>query len=276
MKRALVALGALAAFHVGASALAQDPHGHGAPPRLAPQTGRPPAIASGAAHGPAAAGAHGPAAAGPAAGAHGDGHGDAHGDGHHGPGHINWMYGLIAERSDVKEPSLLWRPKGMPAPYAASLINFAAFAYIIARLGKKPIMDGLKKRRDDLMRDIDEAGKVRDEAEERLAEYEEKLDNLESEVDRVKKDYEEQAKRDEARILAEAKERREKMKKDAELTVAQEARELEARLLAETVARASVQAETLVKQRLTAQDHDRLAEELLADLGKQTSLGASA
>ncbi len=262
MKRALIALTALAALHVGAVALAQDPHPKAAP-RIAPQTARPVVTAHGASE-VKPAGPHAPAA-----------EGGAHDDGHHGPGHINWFYGLVAAREGVTEPSLLWRPKDMPAPYAAAVINFVLFGYIIMRIGKRPLLDGLKKRRDDLMREVDEAARIRDEAEERLAEYEDKLEHLEGEVARVKEEYEEQAHRDEERLLAEAKERREKMKRDAELTVLAEGRELEAELLVETIARASAQATSLVSERLTAADHDRLAEELLVDLRSQSVFGGA-
>lgn len=263
---ALVGVAGLS-LSLSASAQPDDGHGHGRPQIQPPPAGArrmPPGMDP---RGKAPADPHGKAAD-PHAGhgapdAHGGGHG-APGE-HHGPGHINWAYGLLGEKDGVP-PSLMYRPKGMPVPFLANLINFGVLAFLAVRFGKKPLQDGLKKRRDDLMREIDEAAKVKEEAEDRLAEYEEKMESLEDELARIKKDYAEQGKRDEERIVREAKERRARMKRDAELLLDQEGKSVQAALLAETVQRATAAAEKLVQERLSAQDHERLADEYLREV----------
>ena len=49
------------------------------------------------------------------------------------PPPINWWHGFLGEKADVP-PSALWRAPGEPAPFLASLFNFAAlvaFAVIV-------------------------------------------------------------------------------------------------------------------------------------------------
>jgi F-type H+-transporting ATPase subunit b len=215
-----------------------------------------------------------------------DGHGkphDPHGSmvaGEHGGAHhellpINWTYGLFGEKEGV-EASLFWRPKGMPVPFLANLINFGVLAFLAFRYGKKPLADGLQKRRDTLMQEIDEAAKVKGAAEKRLAEYKKKMKTLDSEVERIRKESAEEAKREEERIVREAKEKRERMRRDAQFLLEQEQKGLQQALLAKTVDQASAAAEKLLVQRLSAADQDRLAEDYLRDIGKNVQSGGVA
>jgi F-type H+-transporting ATPase subunit b len=213
---------------------------------------------------PPPGGAHGPTA-GPSD-SHGAPSADAHGGEHH-LGPINWAFGLLGEKEGV-EPDLMTRRKGMPVPFLANLINFAVLAYLGVRFGGKPLTEGLKKRKQDIMRDIDEAGKTRAEAEDRLSEYEGKLAKIDDELTRIKREYAEQGGRDKDRILQEARERRARMKRDAEMLVEQEGKSLEKSMLEQTVARATSAAEDLIKQRLGGADQDRLADEYLKDVAR--------
>lgn len=234
-----------------------QPGGHGMPPgvRIPPA---PPPGGHGNPHGPTAGPGdpHAPPAS-----------GDAHGGGEHHLGPINWAFGLFGEKDGV-EPDLMTRRKGMPVPFLANLINFAVLAYLGMRFGQKPLTEGLKKRKLDIMREIDEAGKVRAEAEERLAEYEGKLSKIDDELTRIKREYAQQGERDKDRIVQEARERRARMKRDAELLVEQEGKALEKSMLEQTVARATTSAEDLIKQRLASADHDRLADDFLKDVAR--------
>ena len=232
------------------------PGGHAvpAPPRghAAPGVGLPPNP-----HAPAAHGAP-----------------DAHGGDDHAPGAINWYYGLLGEKDGVA-PDLWNRPKGMPVPFLANLINVSVLIWLGLRYGKKPLEEGLKKRKIDLMREIDEAGKVKAEAKARLAEYEGKLAKIDEELARITKDYAEQGVRDKERIVREAKEKRARMKRDAELLVSQEGKAIEKALLEQTVTRATAAAESLVAHGLAAGDHDRLADEYLHAVARVGLGGAS-
>lgn len=189
------------------------------------------------------------------------------------PGPINWASGLLGEKEGLTEPNLLWRPKGMPVPFLASLVNFAVLLGLGVKFGAKPLSDGLKKRKEDLMRDIDDAAKVKAEAQARYDEYKAKLDAIEGDVSRIKQESSEAGVREQERLTKEAADKRARLKRDAEFLLEQERKLARQQLVAETVTRASAAARQLLQTKLAQSDQDRLADEYLKGLG--SSLKAS-
>lgn len=231
-------------------------------------------------HAPAAEHGHGDAvpAEAHAEGAHAEG---AHGNASHGEHHvptvddINWYYGMLYE-SEGAEPSLLVRPKGMPVPFLGYLLNAAILYAIVYRFAKSPIREGLAKRKATIERGMKEAAEVKAAAEASLADYEEKLETIESEVERIRRDMRQAGENERARVLSEARSRRERLERDARLLVEQEfaaAREL---LLRETVQSALASATATLKASITPQDHARLAEEYLTRLPSMKGVGLDA
>lgn len=190
------------------------------------------------------------------------------------PEDINWIYGLISEKKGA-EPSLWFRPVGMPPPFLATLINFGILIFLAVRYGRKPVAEGLAKRKDTILRDIEEAQRLRSAAETRLREYEAKLAHIHEELERVSKDFRDQGERERDRIVREAGERRERMKKDAEFLLSQELKQMKTDLLREAVDEATRRAQELLTQRLTQADHDRFAEQFITDLRPAKGAGAS-
>jgi F-type H+-transporting ATPase subunit b len=184
---------------------------------------------------------------------------------------FNWSYGFLGEKEGV-EPSLAYRPKGMPAPFLANLLNAALLFTIIVTFGKKPIAEGLKKRKERIVQGMEEAGKMKADAAVSLAEYEKKLEHLDAEIERIKREMQEAAQLERHRILAEAKERRDRMERDARLLVEQELKAAREALVRDTVASAMRSAEDLIAKELGAADHDRLAKEYLETLKKPGAL----
>jgi F-type H+-transporting ATPase subunit b len=156
----------------------------------------------------------------------------------------------------------------MPAPFLANIINAAILFGIVIVAGKKPVIEGLKKRKERIVQGMEEAGKMKAEAEKQLGEYEERLKHLDSEIARIKKDMRESAEAERHRILAEAKDRRERMERDAKLLVDQEMKAAREALMHETVAAAMKSAEEIIAKELVGADHDRLAGDYLATLQK--------
>lgn len=259
-----------------------DPHGPPSvpPARLvAPSGGQPGRMA---APGSAARGAPGHNAATDRAGAaHGEsGHGEsdhaAHGehDEKAPPPPINWWHGLLGEKAN-EPPSILWREPGEPAPFLASLLNFGILVLIVNRYGKRALADALVKRKETITREIDEATRLRKAAEDRLSQYEAKLAKISDELERVHREFREQGERDKERIIQEAKERRERMRKDTEIVLAQEAKQMQKELLAEIVAQATRTATEILSKNTTLGDHDRFAEAFLHQLRTGTRLTVS-
>ncbi len=212
---------------------------------------------------------HGPRAehAGPQHGAaeHGEHAGHAEHDENAAPEPINWWHGLLGEKADAP-PSLLWREPGEPPPFLASVINFALLVFIVVRFGKKPLAAALSKRKDTIVRDLEDARRMREAAEQRLGEYEAKLAKIHEELDRLRREFRDQGERDKQRILAEANERRERMKKDAEILLSQEVKQIRQELVVEVVAEATRLARDLLAKEMTLGDHDRFADAFLAEI----------
>jgi F-type H+-transporting ATPase subunit b len=261
---------------------AADPHapsmrtavpGAPQPPRgSAPRGGQPPQ--HNAASGAAAPGGHGHAPSGNAESGHGAGAHTEH-DEKAPPPPINWWHGLLGEKVN-EPPSILWREPGEPPPYLASVINFGILVLVVNRYGRKALSDALVKRKESITREIDEATRLRKSAEERLAQYEAKLAKISDELERVRREFREQGERDKERIVQEAKERRERMRKDTEIVLAQEGKQLRQELLAEIVEQATRIATEILSKNTTLGDHDRFAEAFLHHLRTGARIGATA
>jgi F-type H+-transporting ATPase subunit b len=193
------------------------------------------------------------------------------GEGDHGGDHapsvhdINWYYGMLGEKEGV-EPSVLWRPTGMPAPYGALLLNSAILYFVLFSLFKKPITEGLAKRKTTILRGMEEAARMKQEAEQQLAGYEAKLAGLDEDIARLQREMRSAGEAERARILAEARERRERMERDAHVLVEQELKAVRERLIRETLESALASAARKLKDQLGPAEQQALADRYLAEI----------
>lgn len=193
------------------------------------------------------------------------------------PHHVNWWQGMLMVNNERAEKGgfvnhLLFRyhnendacdPKNEPPPFLASLMNFGLLAFVLYRFGKKPIGEALQKRRQTIMGDIENATRLREEAEARLEEYEDRFEHIEETLGQLKAEYATQAELEKKHILAEAEERRVRMRRDAEFRIEQELKGARVALLEEAVLGAVTAAEEIIRQRATTQDQERLAQDYL-------------
>jgi F-type H+-transporting ATPase subunit b len=194
--------------------------------------------------------------------------------------HINWWQGLAGiDNEKAKSASgldkLLWRyynpqnecdPANQEPPILAQVINLAILLGLFIRFGKKPLAEALAKRKKAIVEDIEAARALGDAAEDRLAEYEEQFENLEDRRIELREESQVQWEAEKKRILAEAEERRSRMRRDAEFRVQQELKEAQQEILREAVEGATRAAEELLAKRLSQGDHDRLADEYLTSI----------
>ncbi|HVR20752.1 MAG TPA: ATP synthase F0 subunit B [Polyangiaceae bacterium] len=243
MRVAIVALFVLAG---APTAWADEPEGHAAPSEDA----------------------HGEAAAHADAAAHG---------GHHAPSldDVNWYYGILLEREGV-EPSLLFRPKGMPVPFLGFVLNALVLYAILYRFAKTPVREGLARRKANIERGMKDAAEHKANAQARLDEYEEKLATIEREVERVRNDMREGGELERTRVLADARARRERLERDAKLLVEQEFAAARENLTRELVEAALRSATNTLKTRVTPADHARFADEYLARLSSVKGVSRAA
>jgi F-type H+-transporting ATPase subunit b len=156
----------------------------------------------------------------------------------------------------------------MPAPFGAWLLNAALLYGVIFRYARKPLAEALKNRKSGILRGMNEAKRMRKDAESRLADYESKLDRIDHEIERVTKEMREAAATQRQAVLKDAKERRERMERDARLLVEQELAAAREGMKRELVSQALASATDALKTRLTEEDSRRLADEYLAGLKK--------
>jgi F-type H+-transporting ATPase subunit b len=207
----------------------------------------------------------------------GDGHAPeghvAEAEGHAAHGHdhaptfddVNWFYGFLGEKPGV-QPNLLWRSKGMPVPFGALLLNAGILYFLLFKFGKKPIGDALRQRKLGIMKGMEEAAKMKAEAEASLALYQKKLDDIDQEIARIRSDMKAAGDAESARILSEAKERRGRMERDAQLLIEQELKAARETLLHDTVRAAVQSAEATLKAKIGDGDQQRLADEYLGSI----------
>lgn len=171
----------------------------------------------------------------------------------HGPEAINWT-----DFSDHSRPA-----------YLGLLINFGILLALYYTMGKKGVVDGLKQRRVDIAKEIEEAAAVLAEAKERAKKYQGDLKNADVDAATAKASLVSAGKGEVEKMLSEAEEKAERMKRDAERLVDQERKQLKADLLQETIEKAVDQAQKLLEKQATSEDHARLAQELLAELARK-------
>jgi len=162
--------------------------------------------------------------------------------------------------------SLLWRPPGTPPPFGALLLNTCLLFFVIFKVAKAPVMQGLRTRRQKISSAIDDAAAMKKEAELQLASYQSKLDNLDAEIERVKREMREGAEADRRRVLDEAKARRARIEQEARQLVEQELEALREQLTRETALVALRSARELLKKNTSTEDHRRLCEQYLERL----------
>jgi F-type H+-transporting ATPase subunit b len=186
----------------------------------------------------------------------------------HGAGHDESAEAPEAGEAEGPAPMNWTEFGGRTPPYVAMLINFAVLAAAYYVLGKKGVTDGLQSRRDSIAKDIEDAQRMKHEAEERAKVYQEKLVTLEAEMRTARDSLVQAGEAEQERIVKDAEAKAERMRKDAEFVVEQELKQIRADLLREAVEAAVRAAEDLLKARITPADHERLAEDYLADLGR--------
>ncbi|MBL9108347.1 MAG: ATP synthase F0 subunit B [Myxococcales bacterium] len=188
-------------------------------------------------------------------GGHEGGHGEGHGGGHgHGPKPMN-----MADFSNKETP-----------PYVALLVNFGLLAFAYYSLGKKPVAEALKQRKEDIGKEIIEAQKLLDDALARGKDARKKLKNVDGDKKEAVETLVETGEGERDKIVREAEEKAARVGRDASFLVEQEAKQLRLDITKETVELAVAKAEALLKATVTQADHDRLAEEFLAELATKS------
>ena len=176
-----------------------------------------------------------------------DGHGSAHGD----STLVDRLSHLVSDTT-----------------FQGMVFNFGCLALILYFGARGPLSSFLKQRRASVSDQLAEAKRLRDDAEKLHREYEERLGALDAELEKVRGELIHSGETERERIVQEAETKAALMRKEAEFLISQQLKQLEARLTRETVEAAIAAAESVMREQMTAQDHERLADDFAAKLGE--------
>jgi F-type H+-transporting ATPase subunit b len=208
----------------------------------------------------------------PAAGAHGaEGRGgEAHGGGHGAhhaaapPPPINWFewhYGKDLYGGDLQPGE-----EPMPPGLLFALLNFAIFAGLLVKFAGPKLTTYLRTRHETVKGALDEAASLRAEARAKLDEYNRRIAGVDQEVTRLMHEIRAEAESERDAILAQARAQAESMKRDAQARIESEIARARLALEREVVSAAVQAAETVLRERTTADDQARLFDGFIANL----------
>ncbi len=130
----------------------------------------------------------------------------------------------------------------------------------------KTVPEFLKARRKSIGDAIVNAQKLLKEAKGRAARYQSQLENLDADAKNTREGMQEAGRAEKERIVAEAEDKVRRLHKDATFLLDQEQKQMQEDLLKETVERAVLEAEKLLRAKVTSADQERLAEEFLLQI----------
>ena len=150
-----------------------------------------------------------------------------------------------------------------------TLVIFFLVLGVLRKYAWDPLLDSLKAREDFIRESLETAKKDRDEAEVRLRQYDEKLTEARAEATAIVEEGRRDAEVLRQRIEEEARAEAEKMVQRAkrEIGIAKETAVKELYTLSGTLA--TTIASRIVARELTAEDHERLIDDSIAELGRQ-------
>ena len=145
-------------------------------------------------------------------------------------------------------------------------INFAIFAYIVGRFLVPAIREYLRRRRDEIVADVQAARSALNNAEHALASVRERLNVLEAEAEGIRNDLVAVATRQTERLHVSAEESGKRRLEDARLLAEHERRRDLQAIRGETAALATSIAERRIRAMLSPDDHRAFVRQLLEDV----------
>jgi len=151
-------------------------------------------------------------------------------------------------------------------PFLFVLINFAVLLGILAKWGWPAAQTVAKDRHELIKTALDDAARLRKQAADKLTEYESRLKAADAEIAQLIQGMRADAENDRRAILAAAELQAAQMKRDAELRIAAEIEQARAKLTREVTAAAAAATETLLREKVTAGDQQRLVAGFISDV----------
>jgi F-type H+-transporting ATPase subunit b len=153
--------------------------------------------------------------------------------------------------------------KGCIATDTYRVMNFTVLVVGLFFLLRKPVSQALNARIKGIKDQLSELEAKKKDAEKELAKYTERLTHLEQESEKLIEEYVRQGNEAKARIIDEAKKTVEKLEEQARRNIEHEFKQAKIKLQQDILEKALVNAEALIKNKITSQDQDKLVDEYL-------------
>ena len=153
--------------------------------------------------------------------------------------------------------------KGWVSTDTFRVINFVVLAIALVFILRKPLSHALGSRIKGIKEQLEDLETRKAEAEKKLAEYKAKLAQLEKEAEEIIDDYIKQGHEAKGRILKEAESSAEKLKAQARRNIEHEFELAKLKLQEEIFETSLKKAEEIIKNKISADDQNRIVEEYL-------------
>ncbi len=173
-----------------------------------------------------------------------------------------FLFAAVAFAQEEAEEPMTFMGDWLPR-----LVNFAIIAGVLVYFTRKPIRDFFKSRTEQIAKAMQESKEARDRAVAALTDMERKIKELEAETARMVADAQARGEKDRQAIVAEGKKVVEDIQAqvkesiDIEVQKAKSALAIEASLLSIDLA------EGKIKDKIAAQDHERIVKEYISKVG---------
>jgi F-type H+-transporting ATPase subunit b len=153
--------------------------------------------------------------------------------------------------------------------WVAGMLNLAIYIGILWKFALPPIQKFFAGRRDAFVYNLETSARLRKEAEAKLEEYSARLDALDKEREALLNEYHVQGEREKERMIEAAKKQVEKMRADAEATIAQEVKKAVAMLEQQAVDLAVEMAHRMAQEKIDRTTQSQLVAGYVKDLETQ-------
>ncbi len=147
-------------------------------------------------------------------------------------------------------------------------INVAALFAILFWMFRKPVGEFLQSRRATIEEGLAEAQRLTAAADAKYREYATRLEQLDQEMEKLRTEMIRAGEAERDRIVRGAEEKAARLRRDADLQVEQQMKQLREDLTHEAVEAAITTAQALLQKQTTLSDQSRLAEEYVKRLGR--------
>lgn len=154
-------------------------------------------------------------------------------------------------------------PKKWEATDTYRVINFTVLVLVLFFVLRKPVSQGLNNRIASIKDELEDLERKKEIARKQLDDYNARLAMLDEEADKIIAEYKQQGEAAKAKILESANASVEKIEEQAKRNIENEFEAARQRLKEDIFEKAIARAESLVKEKITADDQDRLVDEYL-------------